>query len=259
MVVDGKTVVVTGVGPGLGGEVARVVLRDGGNAVLAARTGAKLEQMAAALDPSGEHVAWRATDINSADDCRALMDLATERFGGVDGIVQVAAYDTAMGGLDETTDDVWRDVLATNVTGTMHVVSAAAAAMEGRGGSVVLIGSQSSVLPAVMFQLAYASSKGALTAAMFHLAKELGPKKIRVNQVVPTWMWGPPVEGYVQYASQTRGISEADVIAEITERMPLGEIPADDDVAEAAVWLCSDRARMITGQTVYVNAGEFMT
>jgi NAD(P)-dependent dehydrogenase (short-subunit alcohol dehydrogenase family) len=259
MVVDGKTVVVTGVGPGLGGEVARVVLRDGGNAVLAARTEAKLEQIAAELDPSGERVAFRATDINSADDCRALMDLAKQRFGGVDGIVQVAAYDTAMGGLDETTDDTWRDVLATNVTGTMHVVSAAAQAMEGRGGSVVLIGSQSSVLPAVMFQLAYASSKGALTAAMFHLAKELGPKKIRVNQVVPTWMWGPPVQGYVQYASQSRDISEEEVIAEITERMPLGEIPADDDVAEAAVWLCSDRARMITGQTLYVNAGEFMT
>jgi len=154
MVVDGKTVVVTGVGPGLGGEVARVVLRDGGNVVLAARTAAKLEQFAAELDPSGERVAWRATDINSADDCRALMDLATQRFGGVDGIVQVAAYDTAMGGLDETTDETWRDVLATNVTGTMHVVSAAAAAMEGRGGSVVFIGSQSSVLPAVMFQLA---------------------------------------------------------------------------------------------------------
>jgi enoyl-[acyl-carrier-protein] reductase (NADH) len=80
-----------------------------------------------------------------------------------------------------------------------------------------------------------------------------------VNQVVPTWMWGPPVQGYVQYASQTRDISEEAVIAEITERMPLGEIPADDDVAEAAVWLCSDRARMITGQTIYVNAGEYMT
>jgi NAD(P)-dependent dehydrogenase (short-subunit alcohol dehydrogenase family) len=259
MVVDGKTVVVTGVGPGLGGEVARIVMRDGGNVVLAARTGPKLEKFAAELDPTGARVAWRATDINNADDCRALMDLALERFGAVDGIVQVAAYDSFMGGLDETGDDDWREVLATNVTGTMHVVSAAAHAMGDRGGSIVLIGSQSSVLPAVMFQLAYASSKGALTAAMFHLAKELGPRKIRVNQVVPTWMWGPPVEGYVQYASSTRGVSEDVVKAEITARMPLGEIPADEDVAEATVWLCSERARMITGQTLYVNAGEFMT
>ena len=257
MVVDGKTVVVTGVGPGLGGEVARVVLRDGGNAVLAARTQAKLEKMAAELDPSGEHVAWRATDINSADDCRALMDLATERFGGVDGIVQVAAYDTAMGGLDETTDDVWRDVLATNVTGTMHVVSAAAAAMEGRGGSVVLIGSQSSVLPAVMFQLAYASSKGALTAAMFHLAKELGPKKIRVNQVVPTWMWGPPVEGYVDYAV-SQGQDRDAVIGEITKDIPLGIIPDDADCANAVAFLASDLANVITGAELNVNGGEFM-
>jgi NAD(P)-dependent dehydrogenase (short-subunit alcohol dehydrogenase family) len=132
-------------------------------------------------------------------------------------------------------------------------------AMGDRGGSIVFIGSQSSVLPPVMEQLAYASSKGALHAAMFHLAKALGPRKIRVNQVVPTWMWGPPVQGYVQWQMADRGVSEEVVVGEITAKMPLGEIPADEDVAESAVFLCSDRARMITGQTLYVNSGEYMT
>ena len=98
----------------------------------------------------------------------------------------------------------------------MHVVSAMAEAMGDRGGSIVLIGSQSSVLPPVMEQLAYASSKGALHAAMFHLAKELGPRKIRVNTVVPTWMWGPPVQMYVQWQVADRGITEEEAIAEIT-------------------------------------------
>jgi NAD(P)-dependent dehydrogenase (short-subunit alcohol dehydrogenase family) len=111
----------------------------------------------------------------------------------------------------------------------------------------------------VVEQLAYASSKGALHAAMFHLAKELGPRRIRVNTVVPTWMWGPPVQMYVQWQVADRGISEEEAVAEITRNMPLGEIPADEDVAESAVFLCSDRARMITGQTLYVNSGEYMT
>ena len=141
----------------------------------------------------------------------------------------------------------------------MHVVSAMAEAMGDRGGSIVLIGSQSSVLPPVMEQIAYTSSKGALRSAMFHPAKALGPRKIRVNTVVPTWMWGPPVQMYVQWQVADRGITEDEAIAEITANMPLGEIPADEDVAEAAVFLCSDRARMITGQTLYVNAGEYMT
>jgi enoyl-[acyl-carrier-protein] reductase (NADH) len=64
---------------------------------------------------------------------------------------------------------------------------------------------------------------------------------------------------YVQWQVADRGITEDEAIGEITKNMPLGEIPADEDVAEAAVFLCSDRARMITGQTLYVNSGEFMT
>jgi NAD(P)-dependent dehydrogenase (short-subunit alcohol dehydrogenase family) len=88
------------------------------------------------------------------------------------------------------------------------------------------------------------------------MAKDLGPKGIRVNTVVPTWMWGPPVEGYVQMMVQG-GMTEDEAKGTITKGMPLGEIPADEDVAEACVWLCSDRARMITGQALYVNAGEF--
>ena len=259
MILDGKTVVVTGVGPGLGGEVAKLVLRDGGNVVLAARTADKLAAIATELDPSGARVAQLATDIGDADQCRALAQLALDRFGAVDGVVQVAAYDGFMGGLDGTADDDWTAVLGTNVVGTMHVASAMADAMGDRGGSIVFIGSQSSVLPPVMQQLAYASSKGALHAAMFHLAKELGPRRIRVNTVVPTWMWGPPVQMYVQWQMADRGISEAEVVAEITANMPLGEIPADEDVAESAVFLCSDRARMITGQSLYVNSGEYMT
>jgi NAD(P)-dependent dehydrogenase (short-subunit alcohol dehydrogenase family) len=259
MILEGKTVVVTGVGPGLGGEMAKIVLRDGGNVVLAARTAAKLEAAAADLDPSGERVAHLATDIGSAEQCRALAQLALDRFGAVDGVVQVAAYDGFMAGLAGTSDDDWTAVLGTNVIGTMHVVSAMSEAMGDRGGSIVLIGSQSSVLPPVVEQVAYAASKGALHSAMFHLAAELGPRRIRVNTVVPTWMWGPPVQMYVQWQMAERNLTEEEAIAEITRNMPLGEIPADEDVAESAAFLCSDRARMITGQTIYVNSGEYMT
>lgn len=259
MILEGKTVVVTGVGPGLGGEMAKIVLRDGGNVVLAARTAANLEAVAAELDPSGKRVAHLATDIGNAEQCQALAQLALDRFGAVDGVVQVAAYDGLMAGLAGTSDDDWTAVLGTNVIGTMHVVSAMAEAMGDHGGSIVLIGSQSSVLPPVVEQIAYAASKGALHSAMFHLASELGPRKIRVNTVVPTWMWGPPVQMYVQWQMAERNLTEEEAIAEITANMPLGEIPADEDVAESAAFLCSDRARMITGQTLYVNSGEYMT
>jgi NAD(P)-dependent dehydrogenase (short-subunit alcohol dehydrogenase family) len=144
------------------------------------------------------------------------------------------------------------------VVGTTKVVQAAAPELKARGGgSIVLIGTQSKWLPQLP-QLAYASSKGALLSAMYYIAKELGPDKIRVNMVVPTWMWGPPVQMYAKWQASQRNISEQDVVDEITANMPLGEIPADDDVAEAVIFFCSDRARMITGQSLMVNAGEFM-
>ena len=105
--------------------------------------------------------------------------------------------------------------------------------------------------------MAYQSSKGALNAAMYYLAKELGPHKIRVNTVVPTWMWGPPVEGYVEMTARDQGVPREEIIGGITQNMPLGEIPTDGDVAEVVIFFASDRARMVTMQSVMVNAGEF--
>jgi NAD(P)-dependent dehydrogenase (short-subunit alcohol dehydrogenase family) len=93
---------------------------------------------------------------------------------------------------------------------------------------------------------------------MYYMAKELGPDKIRVNTVVPTWMWGPPVEGFVGSQARLRGVDESVLVAEIASQMPLGEIPEDGDVAEAIVFLCSDRARMITGVWLQVNGGQSM-
>lgn len=259
MILEGKTVVVSGVGPGLGAEVARLALRDGARVMLAARTKASLESCAKELDPSGEQVAFRATDITDAGQCEALASAAAERFGGVDALVQVAAFDRVFGGLAEVTPEDWRRTHEVNVIGTTQMVKAVAPRLEGRGGgSVVLIGSQSMFLPPDFAQLAYAASKGALLTAMYYMAKELGPKRIRVNTVVPTWMWGPPVELFVEMQAKQRGVPKDAVVSEITSKMAIPEIPADEDVAEAAVFLCSDRARMITGQSLFVNAGEMM-
>jgi NAD(P)-dependent dehydrogenase (short-subunit alcohol dehydrogenase family) len=259
VILEGRTVVVSGVGPGLGGEVARLAVRDGANVVVAARSADKLAAAADALDPSGERVVAVATDICAADACEALVAAAVARFGALHAIAQVAAVDAVLGDLAASSDDEWRRCFETNVLGSMNLVRAAVPAFrDAGGGSVVLVGSQSAVLPPALPQIAYAASKGALLSAMYHLATELGPDRIRVNTVIPTWMWGPPVQMFVDWQSSSRGVEPEVVIGEITGGMAIPEIPADEDVAEAVVWLCSDRARMITGQSLMVNAGEVM-
>jgi NAD(P)-dependent dehydrogenase (short-subunit alcohol dehydrogenase family) len=258
MILEGKTLIVSGVGPGLGREVARLALRDGARVALGARNEERLAQIAGELDPSGERALTVRTDITDGAQCEALVAAAARRFGGVDAVVQVAALDALFGGLLEASEADWNASFATNVLGPVHLVRAAAPELERRGGgAVVLIGSQSSVQPQTP-QIAYASAKGALTTAMYFMARDLGPEGIRVNTVVPTWMWGPPVQMYVEMEAKRRGVATEEVIAGITARMPLGRIPADEDVAEAVLFLCSDRARMITGQSLFVNAGEIM-
>ena len=255
---DGKTVVVSGVGPGLGREIAEAAAREGANVIIGARTEANLRAAADGIDPTGERVAWRVTDITNGEHCDALIALAVDRFGGLDSLVNCAAFDTAFGGLKEPDWDAWRTTFEVNVFGTMRITAAAIAPLEQRGGgSIVFIGSQATYWPQVP-QLAYASSKGALNSAMYYLAKELGPSKIRVNTVVPSWMWGPPVEGYVNMTAKAQGVSPDDVKAGIANQMMLQEIPTDGDIAESVVFMASDRATMITGQALMVNAGDFL-
>ncbi|MER5745961.1 SDR family oxidoreductase [Streptomyces sp. NPDC002225] len=259
MLLAGKTVVVSGVGPGLGHRVAAAVVRDGGNAVLGARTAANLERSAAEIDPDGRHTASLPTDITDEERCGALAALAVERFGRIDAVVHVAALDSHFGGIEDADLDAWRSVLDVNLLGTLRMTRACLPALKERGGAVVIIGTQSAVAaPTQVRQAAYAASKGALTSAMYSLAQELGPHRIRVNTVLPGWMWGPPVQGFVRATARREGVPEAEVLGRLTERMALPEPATDGDVAEAVAFLASDRARAITGQSLLVNAGELM-
>ncbi|MFC9534579.1 SDR family oxidoreductase [Streptomyces sp. NPDC056975] len=259
MLLNGKTVVVSGVGAGLGHQVAAAVVRDGGNAVLGARTEANLAKSVAEIDPDGTHTAYAATDITDESQCEALAGLSRERFGGVDAVVHVAAWDSYFGGLEDADFSTWQQVIDVNLLGTLRMTRACLPALKEGGGSVVVIGTQSAVAaPSQVWQAAYAASKGALTSAMYSMARELGPHRIRVNTVLPGWMWGPPVEAYVQFTAHTEGVSQDEVLGRLTERMALPELATDGDVADAAVFLASDRARAITGQSLLVNAGELM-
>ena len=258
MILEGKSVIVSGVGAGLGREIARLALRDGARVILGARTETVLEQTASELDPSGDRVAYARTDIRKAEDCETLAALAVKRFGAVDAMVQVAAYENVFGGLYDADFEKWRRAFDTNVLGSLTLIRAVAPEMKRRGGgAIVLIGSSAMWLPQLP-QAGYAASKGALLSALYYLTQELGPDRIRVNMVVPSWMWGPPVQAFVRHRAKTEDVSEEAIVGEIASRIPLGEIVPDEDVAEAVLLLASDRARSITGQTLMVNGGELM-
>lgn len=256
MILENKTIVVTGVGDGLGRECATSALRQGARVVLAARSHDKLKSIAAELDPDGQRVAVVPTDITDPASCEELADAAASRFGEVHGLVQVAAFENAWGGLHDMKPDDWRKAHDTNVLGAYNVVRALHRHLKAAGGgSVVFIGSQSMFKPSLS-QAGYASTKGALLTATYYLADELGADNIRVNMVVPSWMWGPPVQMYVDYKAQTDGVSAEEVLDGIAGGFPLRRMAEDGEVADTVAFFLSDLSKAVTGQHLQVNAGE---
>ena len=225
---DGQSVVVIGVGPGLGKEIARVAHRDGAEVFMAARREENLRAAAEELDPAGERVGFRATDITDTGQLDQLMDAALERLGKVDGLAICASNDSGMGGLESTSEKQWRATFEVNVFATANAVRASLPALKRQGGSVVFIGSQQWNHPSRdVQQLAYGASKGAGVSMMYALANELGAHKIRVNTVVPSWMWGPNVGLYVDWQSGVQGRSKEDIRAELDAKFPTGEMATE--------------------------------
>lgn len=259
MLLRGKTVIVSGVGEGLGREVAQAAYDQGANVVLGARTEANLVKAADGFDTG--RVAYAATDITAEEDCERLVQLAVQRFGTLDGLVNVAAMDQVFGGVSDADFADWRAVYEVNVVGTLQLSKAAIPHLARESGTtgIVHILSQSMWVPATeVMQAAYAASKGALLSATYGMARELGPRRIRVNAVVPSWMWGPMVQGYVSWTAAAQKVPEEQVLTSLTARMALPEMASDGDVANAAVFMVSPYAGGITGQSLAVNAGDYL-
>ena len=108
-------------------------------------------------------------------------------------------------------------------------------------------------------QYDYATAKAALEGATRQLAKEFGPHNIRVNCTRMGWLWGAPVKGFIAHQTQSMGIKEEDFIAPIVARIPLGVIPPDEECAKTALFFVSDYSTMVTGATLDVNGGEYMS
>lgn len=255
----GKTVIVSGVGPGLGRETALVAAREGANLVIAARSEDKLAAVAADVEAAGAKVVAKRTDIGVAADREALIAAAVDAFGGIDALVNNAAFEASFGGLEATPDSDFEQAIATNLLGTLGLTRLAIPHLKATRGGIVMVGSQTMFKPPPeALQIAYAASKGALLGASRHLAMEVGAFGIQVNTVAPGWMWGPPVEYYMGYLAEQQNLSRDEVIATMTKPLAMDFFATDGDVAEVIGFFASSRAKGVTGQVIMVNGGEHM-
>jgi len=261
MMLKDKVVIVSGIGPGLGQELATLAAKEGAaGVVMAARTPAKLDVAEEEIRALGltTRVLKVPTDISSQQACLALAGKTHAEFGRIDVLFNSAYNPGSFDPIESANMDDWRRAMEVNFFGTMHLSQACIPYMkEAGGGAIVMIATMVEHKP-LATQAGYGASKSALRCATKHLALELGVHKIRVNSCHMGWMWGPSVEGYFAWQAHETGKSQQELIAEVTRNIPLGEIPDDGDCAKAAMFLASDYSCAVTGASLDVNGGEFM-
>jgi NAD(P)-dependent dehydrogenase (short-subunit alcohol dehydrogenase family) len=252
-----KVAVVTGVGPGLGRAAALALAREGAAVGLVARTESRLREVVAEIEGKGGRAVAIPGNVAKPEDCARVAETVVETFGGIDVLVNSAFRGDRSEPFETADLGLWHKVFDVNFWGPLQLAQACVPSMTERGGgSVVMIASMSARLIRPN-DGGYSTSKGALLTATKSMAIDLAKHRIRVNAVVPGWIWGPNVQTYVDWQVGERGVAPEEVIAEITEGIPLGEIPPQEDIAEAIVFFASGMSRMITGQSLDVNGGEF--
>ncbi len=249
--------IVSGIGPGMGREIALAFAREGADVVLAARTPAALEDVAAAVRATGRRALAVPTDITLAADCQRLVAAAKKEFGRIDVLVNNAFLSNPTSLVESADLDDWRRIFDVNLFGSVALTQAVVPQMKSQGGgSIVFVNSMSMRIIEPMMG-GYAASKGALMSAAQTLAKELGPHKIRVNSIVPGYIWSAKMEGYFRHMAQQMGTTYDAVHADVTGRTALRHIPDSAEIADAVVFFASDLSRVVTGQALDVNGGHF--
>ena len=256
MLLDDKVCIVSGIGPGMGRDVSLALAREGAHIVLAARTQEKLDEVALEVRALGRKALCVATDIAKKKDCVYLAEAAHAEFGHIDVLVNNAFLGGKYVPVDEADLDDWRKVFDVNLYGSLQLSQAVIPYMKAQGGgSIIMINSMSMRIIEPRFG-GYAASKGALMTAAQTMAKELGAHKIRVNSVVPGYIWGPALQGYFKQLASVQGTTPDAVYQEIASRTALNHIPNSEEIAGAVVFFASDLSRVITGQALDVNGGH---
>lgn len=260
----GKTIVVTGSGKqkGLGQGILQAFADAGANCVVSDLViDAEAESVALDLRGRGAAVATIACDVSKADQCRALVDQAVERFGGIDILVNNAGIGFKMKPLlDVDTADEWDQVIAVNLSGAFYCTQAAARAMveRGEGGRIINIASQAAKtgfphLPA------YVSSKHGMVGLTRASAVELGKHGITVNAVCPNHVTTGLGAQQNEYFSRLLGFDTVEAyLANMAAKNPMGRPGLPSDTAAACLWLASDAAFYVTGEALNVSGGEEM-
>lgn len=255
---EGKVAVVTGAAKGIGAVTSQYLAADGAHVALIGRDEQALRALAVSLDEKfhGRDSLPRRCDVTDEEQVRAMVDAVTNRFGGIDVLVNTA------GGTGPIETPAWdysaadfRQILELNVIGTFLPCKHVIPHMIARGGGRIVNLSGTSGLRGYRNRSGYSASKWAVRGLTRTLALELGPHAITVNDVCPNVTNGARMDRIVTEKARVLGREPEAVYADFAAQTALGRFVEETDVAEAIRFLVSPGAKNITGHDIPVDAG----
>ncbi len=252
-----RIALVTGAARGLGEGIAARLLSDGWSVVMADVAGAA--ETAARVDPSGARAAGVDVDVTVEQDCVRAVAVASERFGGLDALVNNAGVGGPSTPVHETPPEEFRRVLDVNLVGPYLMTRAAVPSLRERHGAAIVN------ITSVLGQRgeagsgAYSASKGGLALLGQCLALELAGDGIRVNSVAPGNMLTEMHRDHVRSIAEREGTSYDTALDGVRATVPVGRHGTPDDIGAVVAWLLGDDAAYVTGQTVAVNGGILLS
>ncbi len=243
---EGKVAIVTGGGRGIGAGISRVFAEAGAKVMIATRTASYGEELLDQIKAKGGDAALLSLDVGDTADLDRLVRTTLDRWGGVDILVHNAA--SFLGGpVDDYSEDDLETVLAVNLKACFRLSKALVPSMRARGGGRLLFTSSVTgprvAMPGTSY---YAASKGGMNAFIRTAALEFARENITVNGIEP---------GYIRTAAMEL-LADEDGLAEMTRYIPAGFMGDPEDIAFAMLYLASDEARYITGQTICIDGGS---
>ena len=243
---NGKVIVLTGGADGIGRECAAAYVREGAGVAVLDRDGDKAAHAAAEL---GSDCMAVQVDVGEGAAVEAAIHAVLAHYGKVDAVHNNAGIASPSKPLDQTSEHEWDELMRVNVKSVLWTTRYTLAALAAGKGSILntasivgLIGQDN--------HAAYVASKGALIALTKAMALDYAPKGIRVNAVCPAGVWTPMLEKWCDEQPEPGRIRQY-----LDDIHPLGPCPRGDVIADAAVFLLSDRARFVTGCILPVSGG----